>query len=142
MTIAHTPPLERAADKMLVGDGCWTWIGSRDQSGYGQLWVRGRMLGAHRVIYEALRGAVPSDLQLDHLCRNRACVRPSHLEPVTVQENNLRGVGLAAENAQKTTCPQGHPYDMTYGDGRRGCRTCNAEKTRRHRALHGRKQKA
>jgi hypothetical protein len=76
-------------------DGCWEWTSTRMSAGYGQMWdgTRGRTQGAHRLFYEAFIGPIPEGLELDHLCRNRACVRPDHLEPVTRRENLLRGAG-------------------------------------------------
>jgi hypothetical protein len=83
---------------------CWVWRRALDSNGYGRAWAGG---GSHRVahvvMYERLRGPVPEGLELDHLCRNPACVRPDHLEPVTHAENIRRGkntkltVALAAE---------------------------------------------
>lgn len=93
-------------------DGCWLWKGQRFvSSGYGQFSVGGRARVAHKVAYQWLVGPVPDGLELDHLCRVRHCVNPSHLEAVTHQENTLRGVGPTAANALKTHCPAGHPYD-------------------------------
>lgn len=108
-------------------DGCWLWNASRKDDGYGRFWLDGRMVYAHRTAYELLVGPIPEGLQLDHLCRTPACVNPEHLEPVTQQENILRGIGIPVINARKTHCPSGHPYDtentILY-ENRRYCRPC------------------
>lgn len=108
--------------------GCWQWIGAKNQ-GYGKLRSRGRTYKAHRVAYEALIGPIPDGMVIDHLCRNRCCVNPAHLEPVTPVENTLRGA-----NSVKTHCPHGHEYTeentavyQRSGEARgkyRACRTC------------------
>jgi hypothetical protein len=110
-------------------NGCWVWSGRVGSGGYGKIRVRedGREInrGAYRVLYELMIGKVPDGLVLDHLCRNRLCVNPAHLEPVTQTENVLRGEGFAAVNARKTSCPKGHPYDEANTklyQGRRYCR--------------------
>ena len=107
---------------------CWLWIGTKDGSGYGLLYINGHLVKAHRFAYELLVGSIPEGLTIDHLCRNRACVNPDHLEPVTMRTNLLRGNGWAAQNARKAHCPQGHPFDEqnTYYDpkGGRRCRVC------------------
>lgn len=74
--------------------GCLEWQGARSTNGYGMFWLDGRQGGAHRWSYERLVGPVPDGLELDHLCANRGCVRPDHLEPVTHREN-LRRRGKA-----------------------------------------------
>lgn len=91
----------------------------------------------HRVAWETLRGPIPDGMQLDHLCRQRACWNPDHLEPVSPRENVLRGVGITAMNAKKTHCPQGHPYDDANtgitSTGKRRCRACGREAFHRHK---------
>ena len=92
-------------DKVEKGPGCWNWSGRVGRKGYGQFGNgRSRSTLVHKIAYEAIRGPVPDGLELDHLCRNRRCVNPDHLEPVTHRENVLRGDGLAAKNARKTLC--------------------------------------
>lgn len=120
---------ERIQQNVTVdGNGCWIWTKSLDKCGYGQLYTRETRL-AHRIAYTAWRGDIPRGLQLDHLCRVRACVNPKHLEPVTSRVNILRGETLAAANAAKTHCAAGHPFDAANTHitraGRRKCRTCN-----------------
>lgn len=112
-----------------VGD-CHEWIGHRTPDGYGWAFVLRKQVLAHRYFYERLVGPIPEGLTLDHLCRNRACVNPAHLEPVTLRVNILRGMAVSAVNARKTHCSQGHELS---GDnirpyrGRRVCRTCRRE---------------
>lgn len=74
-------------------DGCWRWQGSLNHAGYGRIKLRDRWQAIHRAVYEAHRGPIPDGLELDHLCRNRACVNPDHLEPVARQENIRRAHG-------------------------------------------------
>lgn len=116
---------------------CWQWIGAT-VDGYGVFLLDGKQRKAHRVSYEWLCETVSDGLELDHLCRNRACVRPVHLEPVTGAENRRRGTSFAAVNALKTHCPKSHPYDEanTHVDknGRRHCRACGRERMREVRA--------
>ena len=108
----------------IAPSGCWEWCGGRTGVGYGAFFVRGRGHGAHRIAYSIFVGPIPEGLQLDHLCRNRGCVNPAHLEVVTQQVNSLRG---DLWNSRKTHCPQGHLYDGIDSKGGRICRTCTRE---------------
>ena len=121
--------------------GCWLWTAGQNGVGYGSYYLDGRQALAHRLAYEEMCGAIPDGLPLDHICRNRACVNPEHLEPVTQRVNNLRGVGCFAQNAAKDRCKNGHPLSgpnlMRRGkDGSRRCRTCNREAVARWRERH------
>lgn len=123
--------LERFKDKIVENfEGCWVWLGQVNHAGYGLCWAGDNLHAAHRWGYIALQGSVPEGLQLDHLCRRRDCVNPSHLEPVTGKENKQR--------AMKDTCRNGHGYteSNTYIDrkGRRDCRVCRKQAVRQWRA--------
>ncbi|ATS93004.1 HNH endonuclease [Mycobacterium phage Superphikiman] len=115
-------------------NGCIEWAAGRDRDGYGVFHL-GKSLRAHRWIYEHVVGAIPEGFVIDHLCRNRACVNPEHLEPVENRENLMRGETRARRNAEKVECPQGHPYsgDNLYVSptGGRACKTCRLENLRR-----------
>lgn len=129
---------------------CWIWTRARNVSGYGRMRVGAgadrRFVQAHRASYEAFVGPIPAGMQLDHLCRNRPCVNPEHLEPVSGAENTRRAgsspkAARASANMRlaKTHCPKGHPYEgnnvITKRGGRRQCRACTVASTRRWRAL-------
>ena len=104
-------------------DGCMVWVGKK-VDGYGRFSVGEKEIRAHQF----LAGKASEGLEWDHLCRNRACVNPDHLEAVTTRVNVLRGLGFAAVNTRKIQCPRGHPYDETNTllyQGRRYCRTCH-----------------
>jgi hypothetical protein len=107
--------------------GCWPWLGAHTKAGYGVLSVKRERVYAHRYAYTLFKGPIPEGLQLDHLCRNRGCCNPEHLEAVTRRENILRGVAPAAQHAKKTHCPKGHAYDRVRR-GQRECKRCHADR--------------
>lgn len=106
--------------------GCWEWTAGKTSKGYGAMYVSGIQFSTHRISYMMSVGEIPKGLDLDHLCRNRVCCNPSHLEAVTRQINLLRGLTLVAANAAKTHCPKGHEYNEQNTITRRGGRECRA----------------
>ena len=129
------------------GTPCWIWTAGLDISGYGELWIgpgKSQEAKAHRVSREIFKGAIPQGLECDHLCRNRSCVNPDHIEPVTRQVNFQRGDQSPLERGRAllqvrlkaiTHCPQGHEYTLANTHLKRGrarsCRQCARDYAKR-----------
>jgi hypothetical protein len=116
--------------KVEKTDGCWLWTGGLNANGYGRFGAKRLNIHyAHRFSYHLEFGAIPDGAEIDHLCRNRICVRPDHLEVVSHRQN-IRRIPKQEHGKfqrQKTHCPQGHEYtpENTYSyQGWRQCRTC------------------
>ena len=135
--------IERFWSKVEKTNSCWFWKGPL-HSGYGKLGSNNMGVLAHRFSYELLIGPIPKGLEIDHLCRNKSCVNPEHLEPVTHRENTRRG-NTGAHNAMKTHCKHGHEFSkentvyQTCGSNlMRRCRTCRNTQLNLRRKLYGR----
>ena len=144
------PPLSEADQRRFWAkaalpdeNGCLEWMAVRINSGYGRFWLGDAQYLAHRVSWALANGEIPPGLVLDHICRNRACVNPLHLETVDNRTNILRGESFSAENAKRTRCPRGHAYtaentyhsppSKSHPNGYRQCRTCQRERARAYR---------
>jgi hypothetical protein len=123
-TVQHRDPIERFIERIEFTDTCWNWTGHLDTNGYGQIRVAGKKPMVHAFGWNTFVGPIEPGLELDHLCRNRRCVNPDHLEPVTRQVNLQRA---AAANVL-TACRHGHPFTAENTritpDGHRRCQTC------------------
>ena len=147
MSAVIVPPIDRLMRRVekRPNFGCWQFTGPLRPDGYCQVQLtgkRGKKVLGHRLTYETYVGPVPEGLDLDHMCRNRGCVNPAHLEPVTRQINILRGT--APERtieyfdefwANRTHCPNGHELavvgiDVESGTGHRQCRACHLQQKR------------
>jgi len=131
--------MERFLEKIKVTEsGCWEWIAYRNPDGYGTFSIRHWPCMAHRISYEYYYGEIDPNLTIDHLCRNRGCVNPYHLEQVTIKTNIRRGLtglvnnnrkGKDTHNGRKTHCKRGHEYNEKntyYSKLGRDCRKCKA----------------
>lgn len=118
--------------RVYFDDSCWIWRGVINRDGYGQY----NHLRAHRIAFALLRGPFDWSLTLDHLCRNRSCVNPRHMEPVPNGVNSMRGESVCAKHARQTHCKYGHELTISNVIRRKGsprrreCRTCYNQRMR------------
>lgn len=127
--------------RQITAGGCWEWTGSQSRGGYGGIRIDDKLHRVHRVAYEHFVGPIAEGLQIDHLCRNRLCFNPDHLEPVTQRVNIERGLLGAA----KTHCSNGHEYtpeNVAIRRGRRRCKVCDRERSRAYYLEHREEQNA
>lgn len=116
-------------NSVRLPSGCWEWMGTLDD-GYGHLSYHGTKMRVHQVSYILFVGPLTKGLTIDHLCYNRACANPAHLEEVTRGENVLRGNTASGLNSRKTHCKNGHLFDIVRKNGARGCRICYRQSKR------------
>lgn len=123
-----------------LGSNCWEFLGGHTR-GYSHVRWATYAGGLHRIVYMRLVSWLETEQHLDHLCRNRGCVNPEHLEVVTLVENVRRGEGITAKNTEKTHCPKGHEYTpentYLYKGKHRHCRTCVNERNKAWRKKTG-----
>jgi hypothetical protein len=117
---------------------CWISDRATQPNGYTKIGVNHRTMLTHRAAYEAAFGSIPIGMVLDHLCRNRACANPEHLDPVTHRENLLRGEGPTSREAAQTHCIANHPFSVDNtritSKGKRACRECDRHRAAGYRA--------
>ena len=135
--------MEAILNKIEKTETCWNWLGELNEKGYGRVVFCGKKRSAHRFLYELLKKKVSLGLEIDHLCRNRKCVNPNHLEEVTHKENMKRAWAVRIKDTPN--CPKGHPYDKNNlymiverktGKTWRSCRECRKLNIREYRKLN------
>jgi len=137
----NTKQLQRFINKIKIDplEGCWLWQATINARGYGHICINYKQLKAHRVSYEHWKGEIPSNLQVDHLCKNTSCVNPLHLEIVTQKENMVRST-IWNKMRNKTHCPSGHQYKgenlKISKRGYRICKKCEKRDWKKYQMNH------
>lgn len=129
-------PLTKIIARCEIGL-CWSWQRGQSSSGYGVVAYGGRNHYTHRAMWELLIGPIPAGMEIDHLCKNKLCCNPEHLEPVTPRVNKLRSGSPSGRHARREVCDQGHPFseeNTVIRHGYRTCRTCTRDKSRAYKA--------
>lgn len=131
--LAYT--LGRFRFQVCLSKGCWFWDGPVNRNGYSRTTIDGRTIVLHRLIYQIMKGPLTKKKVLDHLCRERRCCNPDHLQPVTVKENTRRGESGPGRNARKATCKRGHKLSganvrirKRAGGTERVCKACKRDR--------------
>lgn len=130
-------PIQRFSAKFVANgyNDCWIWTGAVESQGYGRFCLHGKTIYAHRASFILHNSVIPDGMQIDHLCRNRRCVNPSHLEIVTQKENILRGESPTAKHARQAVCIRGHELSgknlRIAPNGARKCKTCHNSESKR-----------
>lgn len=136
-----TTPEERFMNKVQkVDSGCWEWTGAKIPSGYGRFGYtneNGTLINtySHRISYMLFKGEIPKGKVIDHLCKNKSCVNPDHLEVVTQRVNVLRSDSPSSKASKQTHCVHGHPFDKEntyYWKNERRCRACGRNRKRKN----------
>lgn len=130
MPLRYKMVIDRFFEKVKITSHCWIWNASKNEDGYGLFRFNGKVRRAHQFSYKLYKGKLKDGCEIDHICKNRSCVNPYHMEGVTHKENTLRGNTVGGVYARRTHCKSGHPFtgENVYSRGPglgRGCRACN-----------------
>lgn len=138
--VSHLPRFWRKIRLELVHPElgpCWVWTAYTEPRGYGRFGIGRKVVRAYRYSYQVYRGPIPEGLEPDHLCQNKPCVNPWHLELVTHKENLRRGPLSTNQNVNKTHCKRGHEFtekNTRIYQGKRNCRSCDRKGVRTREA--------